>query len=254
MSDSSNWTTTDLSGRIAVVTGASSGIGAAIARRLTAGGATVALLARRSERIDALAAELGGTAFAVDVADREQVVAVAASVRERLGRPDLVVANAGAMLAAPFELADVAEWERMLDVNLGGLLWTSRAFVDDLLAIAADGGRADLVHIGSIAGELAYPGYGVYNATKAAVARLTANLRVELGPRGVRVRSVQPGLVTTALGSDMRDGEQRSAQEAMLRAIVPLAPEDIAEAVAFSASAPDHVNVAELVVVATQQG
>jgi NADP-dependent 3-hydroxy acid dehydrogenase YdfG len=158
------------------------------------------------------------------------------------------------MLAAPFELADVAEWERMLDVNLGGLLWTSRAFVDDLLAIADDGGRADLVHIGSIAGELAYPGYGVYNATKAAVARLTANLRVELGPRGVRVRSVQPGLVTTELGSDMRDAEQRSAQEEMVRAVVPLAPEDIAEAVVFSASAPDHVNVAELVVVATQQG
>jgi NADP-dependent 3-hydroxy acid dehydrogenase YdfG len=158
------------------------------------------------------------------------------------------------MLAAAFDRADVAEWERMLDVNVRGVLWTGRAFVDDLLEVAAEGMPADLINVGSIAGELAYPGYGVYNATKAAVARLTANLRVEFGPRGVRVHSIQPGLVATELGSDMLDGEQQAAQQKMLRSIVALAPEDIAETIAFAAAAPVHVNLADVVVVATQQG
>jgi NADP-dependent 3-hydroxy acid dehydrogenase YdfG len=101
---------------------------------------------------------------------------------------------------------------------------------------------------------MAYPSYGVYNATKAAVARLTANLRVELGPRGVRVHTIQPGLVGTELGHDMGDLQQRAAQLEMLDAIVALSPDDVAEAITFVTGAPTHVNIADLVVVATQQG
>ena len=113
-----------------------------------------------------------------------------------LGRVDLVVANAGVMYGAPFEQADTSEWQQMLDVNVGGLLNTGRAFIDDLLAAAADGRPADLVHVGSVGGHQLFPSYGVYCATKAAVEHLTRNLRLDLGPRGVRVKSIEPGIVT----------------------------------------------------------
>ena len=106
------------------------------------------------------------------------------------------------MLPAPFEQADSAEWDRMLDTNVRGLLHTGRAFASDLLDTAADGGRADLMLVGSIAGHQPFPNYGLYGATKAAVAHLTRNLRAELGPRGVRVKNVEPGLVGTELGDD----------------------------------------------------
>jgi len=125
--------------------------------------------------------------------------------------------------------ADVAEWDHMLDVNVRGLLRTGRAFAADLLAVAADGRPADLVHVGSIGGHEMFPDYGVYCATKAAVAHLTRNLRSELGPKGVRVKSVEPG-------------------------IGALVPADIADAIAFAVGLPANVNVAELIVLPTKQG
>lgn len=111
----------------------------------------------------------------------------------------------------------------------------------------------DLIHIGSIAGELAYPAYAVYNATKGAIHRLTANLRVEFGPRGLRVHTIQPGLVSTELGSNMGDLEQQAGLEQMLESIRPLDARDIADAIVYVAGAPTHVNIADMVVVATQQ-
>jgi len=243
-------TNSTFEGRVAVVTGASSGIGAATAQRLAAAGARVAAVARRADRLQQLGDVLP---VAADVSDAAAVQRVADTVHERLGRVDLVVANAGVMLGAPFETADVDEWERMIDVNLRGLIRTGRVFADDLLAAAADGRPADLVHVGSVGGHLAFPNYGVYCATKAAVAHLTRNLRTELGPRGVRVKTVEPGVVATELGDDMTDPAGKAVLD-QLREMRTLDATDIADAILYSVAAPAHVNVAELIVVPTAQG
>ncbi|NEA98442.1 SDR family oxidoreductase [Streptomyces sp. SID13726] len=252
--------TWNLTHRIAVVTGASSGIGAATARRLAAGGASVALLGRREDRLKELADELGSTSdgrilpVAVDLTDPVAIARATAAVTGTLGTVDLVVANAGAMLGAPFERALTDEWDRMIDINLRGLLHTARAFTDDLLAAAAGGGRADLVHIGSVGGHQLFPDWSVYCATKAAVAHLARNLRAELGPRGVRVKNIEPGVTTTELGADMRDDGSRATLSRMRADVHALAAQDIAEAVAFATAAPPNVNVAEMVVVPVRQG
>ncbi|MFE3461834.1 SDR family oxidoreductase [Nocardiopsis aegyptia] len=249
-----------LSGRVAVVTGASSGIGAATARRLAADGAHVAVLGRRRDRLTDLADGIARTSgvrvvpVAVDVADADAVRGAARTVAAELGGVDLVVANAGAMLGAPFSDGAVGEWDRMIDVNLRGLLLTAHAFTGDLLGAAEGGRAADLVLVGSVAGHLLYPDWSVYAATKAAVAHLSRNLRAELGPRGVRVRNVEPGVTVTELGADMRDEAMRANLSAMRARLRPLEAEDIAGAIAYSAAAPAHVNIAEMVVVPVQQG
>lgn len=241
-----------LTGRIAVVTGASSGIGAATARRLAAAGATVAVLARRADRVDALAAEIGGLAVVADVT--ADLTDAAKRIRTELGRPDLVVANAGLMLAAPYERADTDEWSAMIDTNVSGLIATGRVFVDDLLAAAAAGRPADLVHLGSIGGHIVIPTYAVYGATKAAVAHLTRILRGELGPRGVRVRTVEPGLTDSELGDGMRDESARDFLAGFREQYDSIPAADIADAIVWSAALPARVNVAELVVLPTTQG
>jgi NADP-dependent 3-hydroxy acid dehydrogenase YdfG len=244
--------TSNLQNRIAVVTGASSGIGAATARALAAAGARVAVLGRRAERIAPLATEIGGLAVTADVTT--DLSAAVDQVHDELGRPDLVVANAGVMLAAPYDTADPAEWARMIDTNLRGLIATGRAFVDDLLRAAADGRPADLVHVGSIGGHVVFPTYAVYGATKAAVAQLTRDLRAELGPRGVRVRTIEPGLTDTELGHGMLDPQAREFLATLREKLVPIPPADIAEAITWSAALPSRVNVAELIVLPTGQG
>ena len=243
----------DLSNRTAVVTGATAGIGTATAIALHEAGAAVALVGRREERLNALAAELGDRAVAIP-ADVAQPDGLTDRVHEALGLVDLVVANAGVMLGAPFEDADTNEWRQMLDVNVGGLLNTGRAFIDDLLNAAANGRPADHVHVGSVGGHHTVPNYGVYCATKAAVAHLTRNLRSELGPRGVRVKSIEPGITTTELGDGMQHGATREALEGMRAALEPQHPEAIADAIVYAVGAPRNVNVADLVVVPVAQG
>ncbi|WP_147132502.1 SDR family oxidoreductase [Nocardia ninae] len=248
--------TNNLTGRVAVVTGASSGIGAATAQRLAADGAKVALLGRRKDRLEKLAAEIGGEVLAVeaDVAVQQSILDAAATVRAAFGPVDLVVANAGVMLPAPFESAHTDEWDQMVATNINGLLYTGRAFIDDLLAAAGKGERADLVHVGSVGGHMVFPNYGVYDATKAAVAHLTRNLRAEFGPRGVRVKNVEPGFVTTELGAGMRDEDQKVVLAEWRGQLETLVSEDIADAIGYAVAAPTRVNVAEMIVVPTQQG
>ncbi|MEU6605947.1 SDR family oxidoreductase [Streptomyces shenzhenensis] len=249
-----------LAGRVAVVTGASAGIGAATARRFASAGAAVALLGRRSSLLEDLAAALREEGRAdvlplgVDVTDPAALAAAAATIRAALGRPDLVVANAGVMLGAPFDEADTAEWDQMIDVNLRGLLATGRVFVADLLAAADAGRAADLVNLGSIAAEVIFADYPVYGATKAAVSQLTRNLRASLGPRGVRVRSVDPAFAVTELGASMAHEATRVGLDEMRSAITTITADDVADAITYSVAAPARVNIAELTVVPTQLG
>jgi NADP-dependent 3-hydroxy acid dehydrogenase YdfG len=242
---------TDLSNRTAVVTGASSGIGAAIASGLADAGARVALVGRRRDRLEQLAGALpAAVAVPADLTERAPLTD---RVHDALGPVDLVVACAGVMLGAPFEAADTGEWDRMVDVNVRALLDTGRAFADDLLAAAAEGRAADLVHIGSIGSHVPFPNYAVDCATKAAVAQLTRSLRQELGPRGVRVKNVEPGLTDTELGADMRDPVGRQMLEQLRATVPPLDPADVATAVVSAVAAPPSVNLAEIVIVPTAQ-
>jgi NADP-dependent 3-hydroxy acid dehydrogenase YdfG len=176
-----------LTGTVALVTGASSGIGAATARRLAEHGASVALVARRKDRLEALVADIeqaGGTALAVaaDITDRTQAEGVVQQAVERFGRLDTLVNNAGLMLLGPVVGADTEEWDRMIAINVQGLLYTTRAALPHLLQAAEEGPRrvADIVNISSIAGRVAWSGYGVYNLTKFGVNGFTESLRQEV--------------------------------------------------------------------------
>ncbi|MFJ5230488.1 SDR family oxidoreductase [Kitasatospora sp. NPDC088391] len=246
-----------LNTRTAVVTGAASGIGEATARRLAADGARVALLARRADRLAALAAELGPNALpvAADVTDQDSVDAARERVAAAFGPVDLVVNAAGVMLPNPVDDGRIDEWTRMLDTNVTGVLRVIRAFGPDLVAAAAAGATADLVTVSSIGAHVVFPGYAVYGATKAALTQLAAGLRTEYGPRGVRVTNIEPGLTDTELGSHIDnpalgpDGQLG----AMFDAIGPLAPADVADLVGYAASRPRHVNLRHLVVLPTRQ-
>jgi NADP-dependent 3-hydroxy acid dehydrogenase YdfG len=248
-----------LSGTVALVTGASSGIGAATARRLAAEGAAVALLARRRDRLAELADGIradGGTAAVVecDITDQRNAEAAIAQVVTELGRLDTVVNNAGLMLIGPVADAPPQEWQRMLDVNVNGLLHVSRAALPHLVKAAADAPRqvADLVNISSTAGRVARPGTAVYNLTKFGVNAFTEALRQELLGRRVRVSVVEPGTVATELTSHIRDGMRQAAQQ-QTTAIEALRPEDIADAVSYIVTRDRRVAVNEVLVRAAEQ-
>ncbi|MFD5075926.1 SDR family oxidoreductase [Streptomyces sp. NPDC058371] len=247
-----------LAGRTAVVTGAASGMGAATARLLAAQGARVALLARRGERLAELAAKIeadGGRALAVvaDVTDDASVQAAVARVHEVYGSVDLVVNSAGVMLPNPIEGGRIDEWQRMLDTNVTGVLRVIRAFNGDLLAAAAEGRTADLVNISSIGAHVAFPNYAVYGATKAALTYLSQSLRTELGPRGVRVTNIEPGLTETELGSHIDNARLSEELDGMFGAIGSLSSEEIADVVAYVTSRPPHVNLRQVIVLPTAQ-
>jgi NADP-dependent 3-hydroxy acid dehydrogenase YdfG len=243
-----------LTGRVAVVTGASSGIGAATARALAAGGATVALLARRRDRLDALADELGSHALALtaDVETTDGLADAADAVAARLGRADLLVANAGIMQPVAFERLTEGDWRRELDVNVSGVLATIHAFLPALLAAAEDG-TADVVTTSSIAARVRFPGYAVYGATKAAVTALAEGLRVDLSPRGVRVTNIEPGLVATELQGNVADADHHAALETWLGDVPPIEPRHVGELIAYLTSRPKEVNVPQLTILPTHQ-
>jgi NADP-dependent 3-hydroxy acid dehydrogenase YdfG len=251
--------TAKLTGTVALVTGASSGIGEATARRLAEDGASVALVARRRDRLEALAAEIeqtGGSVLAVqaDITDRMQAEAAVQQSVERFGRLDILVNNAGLMLLGPVVGADPDEWDRMIAVNARGLLYTTHVALPYLLAAAEDGPRqvADIVNISSIAGRVAWDGYGVYNMTKFGVNGFTEALRQEVTKRHVRVGVLEPGGVATELGSH-NTGKVREGIDAFFAATEVLAPEDIADGITFMVTRPRHASVGELWIMPTDQ-
>jgi NADP-dependent 3-hydroxy acid dehydrogenase YdfG len=248
-----------LDGTVALVTGASSGIGEASARALAAQGAKVAVAARRRDRLDALVEKIaadGGEALAIeaDVTDREQAKGAVERTVSELGRLDTVLNNAGVMLLGPIEGAPVEEWDRMVALNVQGLLYVAHAALPHLLAAADDGPRrvADLINVSSVAGRVARMGSGVYNATKWGVGAFSESLRQEVTKRHVRVSLVEPGAVDTELPSHNRE-EILGVIAKRFEGVERLQAEDIADAVVYIVTRPRHVAVNELLVRPTEQ-
>ncbi len=249
----------NLDGTVALVTGASSGIGQATAVSLASRGAAVALVARRTDRLEELATSIrenGGTALTItaDVTVQEQARQAVSTTVEELGRLDTVINNAGVMLLGPIVGAPVEEWERMVDLNIKGLLYVAHASLSHLLAAAENGPRhvADLVNISSVAGRVARNGSGVYNATKHAVGAFSESLRQEVTGRHVRVSLVEPGAVDTELASHNRDEVQES-MKARFASMERMEAEDIADAIEFVVTRPRRVAVNEVLIRPTEQ-
>ncbi len=236
-------------GRIAVITGASSGIGEETARVLTAAGYRVALLARRVDRIRTLADELGAGAIAIeaDVTDRDSIVAASRRVQDAFGGVDVLINNAGVMLLGPFsaELSD--DYRRMIETNLLGAITTTEVFLEQLVA----GGGGDLVNLSSVAGRLARAGNGVYAATKWGLNGWSESLRQQLQP-DVRVIVIEPGAVATELTDHITHAETKASAERMYEQ-TSIAARDIAEIIAFALSRPHGVSLDEILVRPTAQ-
>jgi len=250
-----------LSGAVALVTGASSGIGEATARSLAAEGAKVALLARRVDRIEKLAPEIAGqghTALAIecDVTDQGGVAEAVSRTVGDFGRLDVVVNNAGLMLLGPIPGAPTEEWERMIDVNLKGLLYVTHAALPHLLEAAGDSPRgvADVVNVSSVAGRVARAGSGVYNLTKHGVGAVSEALRQEVSPEGVRVTVIEPGAVDTELTDHIRDGVREAVRQRLARIEEPLKAHDVADAIEYAVTRPAHVSLNEILIRPTGQG
>ena len=248
-----------LANHAALVTGASSGIGAATARALAEQGAAVALLARRAERLGELKADIesaGGTALVVaaDVTDAEQVAAAVHRTVEDLGRLDILVNNAGLMQSAPAAAASLQDWDAMVSVNVQGVLYATRAALPHLIDAAADSPRgvADLVTISSTAGWVARPNTAVYSLTKFGVNAFSEGIRQELIGKRVRVGVVGPGTVDTEIFSHLAEGS-RAAFEQQTAGMVKLRSEDIADAVLYMVTRDRRVAVNHMLVRAAEQ-
>jgi NADP-dependent 3-hydroxy acid dehydrogenase YdfG len=249
----------ELQGTVALVTGASSGIGEATARRLASDGAAVVVAARRKDRLDELAREIedaGGSALAIecDVTARAQAQALVRDAVERFGRLDTVVNNAGVMLLGPIVGAPTEEWDRMIALNLQGLLYVAHAALPHLLDAAAQDPRhvADLVNISSVAGRIVRSGSGVYNLTKHGVGAFSESLRQECSARHVRVSLVEPGAVATELTDHLRD-DIRPLVEQRIGSIERLAADDIADAISYVVTRRRHVAINEVLIRPTEQ-
>jgi NADP-dependent 3-hydroxy acid dehydrogenase YdfG len=241
---------------VALVTGASSGIGEATALALADAGAKLALLARRGERLEALAKQIktGALVLQADVSDPEQARDAVQRTVSELGRLDTLVNNAGVMLLGPIENAPLQEWQRMLEVNVNGLLYCAHAALPHLLRAASSAPRqvADVVNVSSVAGRVARLGSGVYNLTKHGVGAFSESLRQEVTTRHVRVSLIEPGAVDTELPSHNRPEIQESIAKRFDQ-IERLEAKDIADAIIYIVTRPRHVAVNELLIRPTEQ-
>jgi NADP-dependent 3-hydroxy acid dehydrogenase YdfG len=251
-------TGTPLVGRVAVISGASSGIGAATAKRLAELGAKVAVLARRKDKLDSLVAAIeagGGIAIAVpvDVTSREAVQAAAQQVADQLGTADLLFNNAGVQLVSPITDLRQDDWQRQIDLNVTGVMNVIGAFLPHLTAAAEAGKPADLVTTSSIAATRILEKFSVYSGTKAYISQLTRLLRVELGRKNIRVATIEPGMVDTELPDHVTDPDASRLMADLIDQIDVLQAADIAETVAFMAAVPRHVNLTEITILPTAQ-
>jgi len=238
---------------IVFVTGASSGFGAAIARRFCKEGALVIGAARRRERLDALARELGDsfTAIELDVRDRSAVEKVFANLPARFSPLDILVNNAGLALGLePAHQANLDEWQRMIDTNVTGLVYCTRAALPAMVA----NGRGHIINIGSTAGHYPYPGGNVYGATKAFVRHFTLNLRADLVGTRVRCTSIEPGLSGGTEFSNVRMRGDDAKAAKVYEGTQSLSADDVAEAVHWVATLPSHVNINTMEMMPVSQG
>lgn len=243
----------DLEGRTVAITGASSGIGEATALACAEAGAAVALAARRTDRIEQLAARIaddGGRAVAIatDVSDERQARAFVEQAYEQLGRLDALVNNAGVMLLGPIPGADTEEWRRMIDVNVYGVLYCTHA----ALPVMLDQGAGHIVNVSSVAGRFARAGSGVYNLTKWGVGAFSEALRQEVTAQGIRVTLIEPGAVATELPSHNRP-EIQDVMRKTFEGVTPLEADDIARAVVYVLAQPQNVSVNEVLIRPTGQ-
>jgi NADP-dependent 3-hydroxy acid dehydrogenase YdfG len=246
-----------LDGTVALVTGASSGIGAATATALAAQGADVALAARRRDRLDSLAASIrdkGGTALVLesDITDEQQAADAVARTVAELGRLDTLINNAGVMLLGPAVGAPLAEWQRLIQLNVLGLLYCAHAALPHLLRAADDGPRrvADMVNLSSVAGRVVRNGSGVYNLTKHGVGAFSESLRQEVTKRYVRVSLVEPGATATELASHNRPEILETLRGQFGQT---MAAEDIADAIVYIVTRPRHIAINEMLIRPTEQ-
>jgi NADP-dependent 3-hydroxy acid dehydrogenase YdfG len=246
-----------LGSTVTLVTGASSGIGAATATALAAHGAAVALAARRRDRLDTLAAgirEQGGTALVLesDITDERQAIDAVERTVAELGRLDTLVNNAGVMLLGPAVGAPLSEWQRMVELNVLGLLYCAHAAIPHLLRAAEDSPRqvADMVNVSSVAGRVARSGSGVYNLTKHGVGAFSESLRQELTRRYVRVSLVEPGATATELAGHNRPEVLESLRNQFGQR---MEAEDIADAITYIVTRPRHVAINEMLIRPTEQ-
>jgi NADP-dependent 3-hydroxy acid dehydrogenase YdfG len=244
----------ELKGRVAIVTGASSGIGEATALALARKGMKVAAVARRRSRLEDLAQRLdgaGGELFPLgaDVSDEAAVRRVVNETERRWGRVDVLVANAGVMLLGPILNANTDEWRRMVNVNLLGLLYSVHA----VLPIMARQERGDIITISSVAGRVSRTGNGVYSATKFAVRAFSESLRQEAAKSNIRVTTIEPGAVDTELPQHITHPEARAWADQFYGSMKTLRSEDIANAVVYVLEQPPYVDVNEILIRPTEQ-
>ena len=243
-----------LDGKVAIVTGASSGIGETTAEFLAAGGISVALAARREEELEALADRIetdGGDALVVptDMTDESQIENLIQTTHEAFGRLDILVNNAGVMLLEPVERADRSNFRQMVELNLLGLMNATHI----ALPIMREQGEGHIVNVSSVAGRVASANSSGYNATKFGVNAFTEALRQEVTAEGIRTTIVEPGAVDTELPEHIPDDEIQERLQEMAGSMTPLESADIARAIRYAVSQPQHVSVNELLIRPTEQ-
>jgi NADP-dependent 3-hydroxy acid dehydrogenase YdfG len=246
--------TKKLAGKVAFVTGASSGIGEATAVALAEEGARLAVLARRADRLEQVVKrikDVGSAAVAIvaDAANEAELRAAIQQAKEVFGRIDILVNNAGVMLLGNIESVDPGEWRQMLNINVLAVMLACH----EILPIMKAQGGGHIVNISSVAGRQVKAGYSGYNASKWAVGAFSESLRQEVTKQHIRVTVIEPGIVATELRQHITDPEVRKAQQETERSIVPLRGEDIAAAILFAVTQPEHVSINEMLIRPTEQ-